>query len=160
MSVTKMYSVQDKWTDLEKENIVDFTSIDGVVTQARLNGVPVGGGGGNFTTAEITLNLTPPEGVDITALFAHDAEIVFPSEYATYKASNIYADENNKLTVLLYNGTAYIGGFSGNDEYGSSYNLDPETASFSGNAGYDSDIGRFIVTGSCTITGTLQPGSE
>lgn len=55
MSVTKMYSVLDKWTDLEKENIVDFTSVDGTVTQARLNGVPVGGGGGgDFSTAKVT----------------------------------------------------------------------------------------------------------
>lgn len=54
MSVTKMYSVLDKWTDLEKENIVDFTSVDGTVTQARLNGVPVGGGGGDFSTVKVT----------------------------------------------------------------------------------------------------------
>ena len=55
MSVTKMYSVLDKWTDLEKENIVDFTSVDGTVTQARLNGVPVGGGS-DFTKATVTFN--------------------------------------------------------------------------------------------------------
>lgn len=55
MSVTKMYSVLDKWTDLEKENIVDFTSVDGTVTQARLNGVPVGGGGGG--TANLVVNV-------------------------------------------------------------------------------------------------------
>ena len=55
MSETKMYSVLDKWTDLDKENVVDFTSVDGVVTEARLNGVPVGGGGGGSAT--LTVNV-------------------------------------------------------------------------------------------------------
>lgn len=56
MSETKMYSVIDKWTDLNTENIVDFTSVDGVVTEARVNGVPAGGGSSDFSTIEVTLS--------------------------------------------------------------------------------------------------------
>lgn len=57
MSETKMYSVLDKWTDLNTENIVDFTSVDGVVTEARVNGVPTGG---EVVTRTITNTLANP----------------------------------------------------------------------------------------------------
>lgn len=99
MSETKMYSVLDKWTDLDKENIVDFTSVDGVVTQARLNGVPVGGGGGDFNTAAVAfINDSQNSEFVVTApyifneqllcnIYAEDMGDDFPYDLVLYKGS-------------------------------------------------------------------------
>lgn len=91
MSVTKTYSVLDKWTDLEKENIVDFTSVDGVVTQARLNGVPVGGGGGDFTTATVTFNTM-------------NGYVLLPFADGADSVMNTVAFETGPYTAVLYKG--------------------------------------------------------
>lgn len=91
MSETKMYSVLDKWTDLDKENIVDFTSVDGVVTEARLNGVPVGGGGGDFTTATVTFNTM-------------DGYVLLPFTNEETSALDTVAFEAAPYTAVLYKG--------------------------------------------------------
>lgn len=97
-----MYSVLDKWTDLDKENIVDFTSVDGVVTQARLNGVPVGGGGG-----QTTLNFTDDSGegtsLDLYVYSTDDdnTQVVFASITPLPSISIPFMASNNDFIVAL-----------------------------------------------------------
>lgn len=58
--MNKLYSVHDHWTDINKKNDVDIESIDGVITGIKVNGEDYGGGGGSsdFSTAQVTVNIT------------------------------------------------------------------------------------------------------
>lgn len=161
MSVTKMYSVLDKWTDLDKENVVDFTSVDGTVTQARLNGVPVGGGGGgDFTTAEITFSLTPPEGVTLTDEFIIEVSFPYPTEENPYTARGM-ALTDHKVNIVLYNNQGGFTAVGGNDSDYTEYYIDwSKPINVTGDIVCDTDAQRFIVTGSGTISCVLGSGSE
>lgn len=53
----KNYLINDKWLDIDKQNIVEVKSTDGVIGSIKLNGEEYGGGGGSsdFSTAEVTV---------------------------------------------------------------------------------------------------------
>ena len=133
MSVTKMYSVLDKWTDLEKENVVDFTSVDGVVTQARLNGVPVGGGGGG--SAVLTVNIA--SGVSNISFYI--PEIFDPDTgYITAVLEEMPEGPNQVELIVPLNAM-----------------LTPSNGSIdetSGAIAVDPDSGDYLITGNCSIT--------
>lgn len=44
-TVTKSYAVRDKWLDNAKDNLVEFKSVDGEISDLKVNGEPAGGGG-------------------------------------------------------------------------------------------------------------------
>lgn len=54
---TKNYMINDKWLDIDKENIVELQSVDGEIGSVKVNGEDYGGGGGSsdFSTAEVTI---------------------------------------------------------------------------------------------------------
>ena len=87
MAEIKTYIINDKWTDLDAENNVAVMSVDGEIDKVYVNGTEAGGGGGDFSTAEVTIHFTFSEtSDDMTNVNAFvpvcltDAEIsAFPS---------------------------------------------------------------------------------
>lgn len=61
----KNYLINDKWLDIDKQNIVEVKSTDGVIGSIKLNGEEYGGGGGggssDLTTAEVTIIWSNPD---------------------------------------------------------------------------------------------------
>ena len=55
----KNYLINDKWLDLDKQNIVEVKSTDGVIGSVKLNGEEYGGGGGesDFSTANAVFHV-------------------------------------------------------------------------------------------------------
>ena len=52
----KNYGIHDKWTDMDKLNIIDIKSVDGVIESVKINGEEAGGGGSSdFSTATVTV---------------------------------------------------------------------------------------------------------
>ena len=129
-------------------------------TKGTIDGEPVdfGGGGGSsdFSTAEVTLNLTPPSGVSFVKEFV-SAGISFPDEFFDNDGKGYYLASimavNHKATILMYNGVGYIEFASANDAEDNSYlALSP---SVTGDISWDEnvgDCGAFVVTGDGTIT--------
>ena len=129
MSVTKMYSVLDKWTDLDKENIVDFTSVDGTVTQARLNGVPVGGGGGG--TATLTVIVEAGNNAAFQVPYVSDDFIRADGVMVASEASP-YEFEIPVNSILIV--------------------IEGSIVDTSGDINYDSDNDEYQITGNCSVT--------
>ncbi len=132
MSETKMYSVLDKWTDLDKENIVDFTSVDGVVTEARLNGVPVGGGGGGSATLTVII----PSGVSGVEFYIPEIDPDSGNITAYYEQM----PEGPQQVELIVPLNAILTRSSGN------------IAETSGAIAIDPDSGEYLITGDCSVT--------
>ena len=65
--MNKLYSVHDHWTDINKKNDVDIESIDGVITEIKVNGEDYGGSFGEFKIANITWEGLPETFDDYTA---------------------------------------------------------------------------------------------
>ena len=128
MSETKMYSVLDKWTDLDKENIVDFTSVDGVVTQARLNGVPVGGGG-DFDTVKVTF----------TELSGQVVYMPFALTFGDNSASAAVVTDADEYDAITYKGVCVA------ERIGVGYKLEV----VSGSAELEENMA--FITGPCTL---------
>lgn len=52
----KNYLINDKWLDIDKQNIVEVKSTDGVIGSVKVNGEEYGGGGeSDFSTAHVTV---------------------------------------------------------------------------------------------------------
>lgn len=115
--------------------------------------LPNGGGSSDFSTADVTLNLTV-EGETLVETALDNAKIAFPSEDFEYKCAYL-PSVDNKCTVLLYKGSSEIFGLVALD----SNNLDHATIVgepvTTGNVVWNSEDQSFIVTGNGTITATL-----
>ena len=160
---TKNYMINDKWLDLDKQNIVELQSVDGVLDSLKVNGSEIetpsgkitisengtdidvaqyaladvnvegGGGSSDFSTAEVTVVNT-----------AEDIEIhpYLPAIINNALTTNITVLESTSesFTVVLYKNSVVVEGPLG---------LDVET---SGNASFDSDTNQLTITGDCTLT--------
>ncbi len=63
---TKYYGINDKWTDDDIENVIEVTSEDGSVDSVKVNGVEYGGGGGgDFSTAEVTFSNSTEDNISV-----------------------------------------------------------------------------------------------
>ena len=123
--------------------------------------VEAGGGGGggssDFTTAEVTLVLTPPEGVTLTSWGLINAS--FNTGNTSWYPNNTLLEETNKIKLpMAKNGDNVICGYfedisSADAEY-NEYYLSAEPT-LSGGISYDSESNLYTVTGDCTITGTV-----
>ena len=153
----KNYGIRDQWTNLDKLNNVDIKSVDGVVESVKINGEEAGGGGSSdFSTAKVTFNVTPPQGVDITMLsviyyFAftlNGTNYVYQTEYIEYH-------DSLSIPMVLFpqTGDNYLSknalGFY--DAEFNAYFI--QTMSVSGNATINED--KIIITGDCTVTATI-----
>lgn len=157
---TKNYMINDKWLDLDKQNIVELQSVDGELDSLKVNGseivtpsgkititengtdidiaqyatadVSVEGGSSDFSTAEVTLSATGDFSLRIASIVDNEIHTTVPSFIESFEA-------------ILYKGsqvcdTSEIMG----------------TITVSGDAVYDSDEQTITITGDCTITITIS----
>ena len=140
----KNYLINDKWLDIDKQNIVEIKSTDGVIGSVKLNGEEYGGSGGggesDFSTAEVTVNSS-------TSLM-YKLEL---SNYYDYENTGIMSpsiasgdiDGSIILNTILYKGQAMC--------IFVPISANTPNISVSGNI---QDLGQqtYIITGDCTIT--------
>lgn len=126
----KTYAVHDHWTDINKKNDVDIMSVNGVITEIKVNGEDAGGGGGSsdFSTAEVTLSTSGFGSLPIASILDDKIDTTVPFFIESFEA-------------ILYKGsqvcdTSEITG----------------TITVSGDAVYDSDEQTITITGDCNIT--------
>ena len=151
----KNYIVNDKWLDLNKQNIIELQSEDGELVSAKCNGEDIGSGGGggssDLSTAEVTLNLTPPEGVTLIDEYIMSPVIVIDENPYTGQSITV---TDHKANIPLVNNEARFMTAGGEDSNGDIYAIDTVTE-MSSNITYDSDLGEYVVTGDGSITATL-----
>lgn len=133
---TKNYMINDKWLDLDKQNIVELQSVDGVLDSVKLNGEEYGGGGGSsdFSTATVTVSNTTSDMLSVLAVSIRDT----PSS-AVVPFGTIMADSDRTHTVPLYKGVC-------------SWKMTSAdvVVAVSGDISYDN--GNIFITGDGTIT--------
>lgn len=129
---TKNYMINDKWLDLDKQNIVELQSVDGVLDSLKVNGSEIetpsgkimitengtdidvaqyaladvnvegGGGSSDFSKAEVTIINSSRSDVPCAIPIAVD-------EHNNAEAiSRIRGDAENTYKVILYKGTACL----------------------------------------------------
>lgn len=52
-TVTKSYAVRDEWLNIAKDNLVEFKSVNGEISDLKVNGEPASGGGLKTFTVNI-----------------------------------------------------------------------------------------------------------
>ena len=160
---TKNYMINDKWLDLDKQNIVELQSVDGVLDSLKVNGSEIvtpsgkititengtdidvaqyaladvnvegGGGSSDFSTAEVTIIASTNFGFD-------SGLTIFDNTFGIYAIGG--ATEGTEIIdVPLYKGHC-------------TWFQDPTAVVLSGNAQVVTDEeGNYIdITGDCTIT--------
>lgn len=132
----KTYGIHDQWTDLNKLNIVEIKSENGVVESVKINGEDSGGGGGesDFSTAEVSVVINTED------------------EFISNLMMVIILEENRMQTAFALNqGTFTVPLFKGS-LYTVYAGLNPAKLTVTGDAEYDSEHGDLTITGNCTIT--------
>ena len=114
-----------------------------------------GGGSSDFSTAEVTLNLTLADGTTISSERITDVYLNYPDEDFGYSANTLEAT-NHKDSVILYNNNAIIGGLSVINTEHNRYSVIEGTPTTTGGVTYNTDEGIFYVTGDGTITAELS----
>ena len=127
----KTYVVNDEWKDINKANKISAYVEDGEVQGVFLNGEELGGGGGgDFSIAEVTITNATLSDVDCGIPYINQ-------DYDDSEAlRSIPADDERICAIILYKGTAYI-------------YIDSEDIEVTGGVSIDDGI---IVTGDGTIT--------
>ena len=164
---TKNYMINDKWLDLDKQNIVELQSVDGVLDSLKVNGSEIvtpsgkititengtdidiaqyaladvnvegGGGSSDFSTAEVTISAAVP-GVQCSVVSPHIITTPFDMLVADPKNYS----NGDVVTVALYKGKASISASAVGGMGGITVSGDIESMG----GGY------YLVTGDCTIT--------
>ena len=134
---TRTYQIMDPWTDRDVVNLVDVKSVDGEITEVKVNGQPAGGGGGVQTAQVLVTNNTNNT---VTMTFSR----IQPSgdnQYSYAEVINVASGRTNVVEniILLSNGGAYT-------FVDGSYN----SLSFTGDI--TEDDGDIHITGDGTIT--------
>ena len=116
-----------------------------------------GGGSSDFSAAEVTLVLTPPEGVTLTSWGIINPR--FMTGEISWDAADSLIEETNKIMLPMGKNAygvvcGYFEDFMGIDaEYTEYYAA--ATPVLSGGITYDSDNSLYVVTGDCSITVTV-----
>jgi len=81
-TITKSYAVRDKWLDKAKDNLVEFKSVDGEISDLMVNGEPAGGGG-DFSLVAVNVTNNSQTEVQIQApILDADNNIIVPVRYS------------------------------------------------------------------------------
>lgn len=110
------------------------------------------GGSSDFTTATVTINATPPTGVTISDVYI-SPYFEFPDENAHYAIEMMTYTE--PVNIVLYKGEGYLNDVTAEDTSFNPYTLDNPT--LSGGITREVENNRYVVTGDCSISGTLSP---
>ena len=138
--ITKSYSVRDEWKDINKVNYVAFKSVDGEITEVKVNGQPAGGGGGGTATVQITNN-NAGKGVGVRGPIIIN-NMIKADMYENHLWT-INKGSSNTYTVPLAS--------SGMQLYATGIPSSPDPV-ITGGCTWDGDNICFIITGDCTIT--------
>ena len=160
---TKNYMINDKWLDLDKQNIVELQSVDGMLDSLKVNGSEIetpsgkititengtdidvaqyaladvnvegGGGSSDFSTAEVTVNGVGGFTAEVAALTENGLSGV------CFKSPL-----ENSFTVVLYQGETIMQGNSETPDF-----TIPEGET---NIVYDEENDWYVIKGDCTIT--------
>lgn len=138
-STTKSYAVRDKWLDKAKDNLVEFKSVDGEISDLKVNGEPAGGGGGSTATVQITANTG--RGVDVLGPVISNNIIM--TDIHENHLWHIDLGASDTFTVPLASGgmQLFVGGIP-----------DGTDPVITGGGTWDVDNWCFIITGNCTVT--------
>jgi len=96
-TITKSYAVRDKWLDKGKDNLVEFKSVDGEISDLMVNGEPAGGGG-MFSTATLTS----------TGSWAVEVPYIVEGDGYYHIGSSAVLEPGNSLTIVLVNGSCLM----------------------------------------------------
>lgn len=136
----KNYLINDKWLDIDKQNIVEVKSTDGIIGSIKLNGEEYGGSGGggesDFSTVTVTV-------VDSNTGYISSSRYIIPyiTENDGVGTTIVYAeDESYDLIVPLYKGKGTFMGI-------------PENIVVSGDANFDENTHTVHIFGNCSIKG-------
>lgn len=139
-TITKSYAVRDKWLDKAKDNLVEFKSVDGEISNLKVNGQPAGGGGGGSATVQI-INNSSPRGVDARGPIIVNNMIMTDMFEAHLWSINMGSSNTYTVPLASSGMQLYVGGIP--DEY---------EPIITGDCTWDADNWCFIITGNCTIT--------
>lgn len=121
--------------------------------------VNVAGGSSDFSTAEVTLNLTLPEGVTADVEYLATCLLPYPDLITAPPYTSEFINAENHVVVLpMYQGKAYFLMPAANANDVSYIITDPSDVVLSGSVVFDEQSQLFYVTGDCTITATLALG--
>ena len=163
---TKNYMINDKWLDLDKQNIVELQSVDGVLDSLKVNGSEIETPSGKIT---ITENGTD---IDVAQYALADVNVEGgggSSDFSTAEVivvrgtpspdagaiTDVPMIKNNILTVFTLDGSSTVPVISTVVLYKGRLVLDanPDTfISATGSASYDSDNEKLTILGDCTLT--------
>lgn len=159
-----MVEISYDWSDypfslINTEGGLEFTTESAGTYTLKIEEPQGGGGSSDFSTAEVTINAII-EGSPTLVEKGFVAEILYP-EVTTNPYAGGFDDFNGN--IILYKNDAFISidslfaSDSNETIYVASDN--PTAPTISGNATYDNETGRFIITGDCTITVTMVQGN-
>lgn len=143
---TRTYQIMDPWKDRDVVNLVDVKAVDGEITEVKVNGQPAGGGGGDFSTAQVTIDNSNSQGgypeIYGSIIDSYNQGGLPPTLIDCSGGEIAPYDPIQTYTIILYKGKAKL---FVNDSAGS------HTITVSGNV---TDIGNttYIVSGNGTIT--------
>lgn len=163
---TKNYMINDKWLDLDKQNIVELQSVDGVLDSMKVNGSEIVTPSGKITITE--------NGTDIDIAQYATADVAVEggggsSDFSTVEVTiyNNSGDDNVTVSAVCINNdkleNIFLGitGYSNNKIYavlykGESAGIDishgTSVISISGDITYDEETFMYYATGDCTIS--------
>lgn len=108
---TRTYQIMDPWKDRDVVNLVDVKSVDGEITDVKINGEPAGGGGGGLVKVTIINNTSNELEVNVVHLSEADGTMPAHLDYYAYPAANstleIYA-----VTLREYSKIFAIGSYT------------------------------------------------
>lgn len=94
---TRTYQIMDPWKDRDVVNLVDVKSVDGEITDVKVNGEPAGGGG-DFSMAQVVISNNTENEINIGGVPVIDIENneLYTQEYISTGTTN--------LSIVLYKG--------------------------------------------------------
>lgn len=163
VTATRMNALEQAVGDMNMSYTPNTWSDGDILSAEKMNTLEqavasggAGGGSSDLFLATVTLEGTAPQGytVDWWSIHAVSTPQFGGERESRYVMNENYSETSSVFQVIVYEGTAYIDSVSYYDttnEVGfilTDYVL-------SDNVTYDSENGRFVITGDCTIGGTL-----
>lgn len=148
-TITKSYAVRDKWLDKSKDNLVEFKSVDGEISDLTVNGEPAGGGGGvPIYHIEWTV-VNGPITVDMNSTGLRKK-----LRWSLYQDGVYTLVDSNGVNLSDGASTMDVACFQPDGVWISLMDAGNITVD-EGSATYDPEQGTVIVTGNCKLTLTV-----